>query len=152
MTGCFFFVEFSSNYLFFTIWKITSKIIKKLSSFFLLLWYFFVAVGLPLLYFQKKKSKIFVLIIWVYKGWLCIFACSFLFILKYKASYNNNLKPVYLCISNKKRLAGSLVNEKNISKPCWLVCKIKQVTSIMYGYSFYSDNGFLLRVFTKGFY
>ena len=28
-------------------------------------------------------------------------ACSFLLILKYKASYNN-LKPVYLCISNKK--------------------------------------------------
>ena len=29
---------------------------------------------------------------------------------------------------------------------------MEQVTSIMRGYSFYSDNGFLLRVFTKGFY
>ena len=59
---------------------------------------------------------------------------------------------MFTCAYQIKRLAGSLVNEKYISKPCWLVCKIEQVASIMHGYSFYSDNGFLPRVFTKGFY
>ena len=59
---------------------------------------------------------------------------------------------MFTCVYQIKRLAGSLVSEKYISKPCWLVCKIEQVASIMHGYSFYSDNGFLLRVFTKGFY
>ena len=51
-----------------------------------------------------------------------------------------------------KRLAGSLVIAKYISKVCWLLFKTEQVASIIQSYSFYSDNGFLLRVFTKGFY
>ena len=54
-------------------------------------------------------------------------------------------KPIYLysrcyknCLCRVMWLAGSLTSEKYISKPCWLVHRIKQMTALIQNRSIYS--------------
>ena len=42
------------------------------------------------------------------------------------------------CLCSVMWLVGSLTGEKYISKPCWLVCKMKQMTSLRQNRSIYS--------------
>ena len=54
-------------------------------------------------------------------------------------------KPIYLysrcyenCLCRVMWLAGSLTSKKYISKPCWLVRRMKQMTSLIQNHSIYS--------------